>query len=211
MFDMITAPYDVKATLPQSVMSAAVACKSVNQAARAFAQVVEPAQKVMQSYAAVTASAEWMKPIVSQYASFKAVWDEYNSYGYGAQNRVERRHRLRFLRFLEPLLSDDDDKDKLVQAINQARDMFYRWVSTRLGTSANRVERRHGFDDRTEEQRWREEYRKTELYGLQTKIEPAITLMRLIESTALEPRAPQHTPASGPLSTGSRVTGRNID
>lgn len=140
---------------------------------------------------------------------FKGI-DEYNRrIAYAPRNRVERRNRRVFLRLLKNLMLKEMPKDEKAEtmACNEARRGLYLWLRQRLGVLVNRDERRHGIDQRDEQQRFRDNAARQRLYLYCGKNIPQNTIAQLIASATLDPRAPQHHPESGQLLKTGRMSG----
>lgn len=128
---------------------------------------------------------------------------------YAPRNRVERRNRRVFLRLLKNLMLKEMPKDEKAEtmACNEARRGLYLWLRQRLGVLVNRDERRHGIDQRDEQQRFRDNAARQRLYLYCGKNIPQNTIAQLIASATLDPRAPQHHPESGQLLKTGRMSG----
>ena len=188
--------------LPQSVMTPV---RAIGDAIQAIGSMSDCVRHMTDSY---TSLARYMQDIIEES-------------GFTSRNRVERRKRSVFRRFVMKRLElleyvdrgdrTEDEYEAECGAISEARQLFYSWLAVRLCVQVNRDERRHDIDMRSEPQRQHDEYLKKALYSQHNAVIPRDTAICLFTARILAPRAPQYIPVSGPLHTGGCATGTSND
>ena len=188
--------------LPQSVMTPV---RAIGDAIQAIGSMSDCVRHMTDSY---TSLARYMQDIIEES-------------GFASRNRVERRKRSVFRRFVMKRLElleyvdrgdrTEDEYEAECGAISEARQLFYSWLAVRLCVQVNRDERRHDIDMHSEPQRQHDEYLKKALYSQHNAVIPRDTAICLFTARILAPRAPQYIPVSGPLHTGGCATGTSND
>ena len=199
--------------LPQSVITP---IRSIGDAIQAIGSMSDCVRHMTDSYTSC------VRHMTDSYTSLaRYMQDTTEESGYASRNRVERRKRSVFRRFVMKRLElleyvdrgdrTEDEYEAQCGAISEARQLFYSWLAVRLCVQVNRDERRHDIDMHSEPQRQHDEYLKKALYSQHNAVIPRDTAICLFTARILAPRAPQYIPVSGPLHTGGCATGTSND
>lgn len=184
--------------------------------------VITPIRSIGDAIQAIGSMSDCVRHMTDSYTSLaRYMQDTTEESGYASRNRVERRKRSVFRRFVMKRLElleyvdrgdrTEDEYEAECGAISEARQLFYSWLAVRLCVQVNRDERRHDIDMHSEPQRQHDEYLKKALYSQHNAVIPRDTAICLFTARILAPRAPQYIPVSGPLHTGGCTTGTISD
>lgn len=184
--------------------------------------VITPIRSIGDAIQAIGSMSDCVRHMTDSYTSLaRYMQDTTEKSGYASRNRVERRKRSVFRRFVMKRLElleyvdrgdrTEDEYEAECGAISEARQLFYSWLAVRLCVQVNRDECRHDIDMHSEPQRQHDEYLKKALYSQHNAVIPRDTAICLFTARILAPRAPQYIPVSGPLHTGGCATGTISD